>query len=153
MPLSNAHHGGGAEPPELGARIDAELRTRIEDAVDFACLDAMVRAREARGEAAPVADNPRDRAEYDARVKTFLARLATELLPQLADDERHRLEAASPRRYDDDVAAAIGVQITLARALPDYWQRFETVRADFAATAGASGRQGRGVLDWLLGRD
>ena len=154
MPFTNAHHGGAREPSDLSARIDAELRTRIEDAVDFACLDAMVRARAARGAPPPVADDPGDREEYTARVAAFLDELANDLIAGLSDEQRGRLGPTAR----NDVAAALGVQISLAKILPDYWQRFDAVRlrvADNAVGASASrasGGQRRGLLDWLLGR-
>jgi hypothetical protein len=171
MPFTNAYHGGAREPSDLSARIDAELRSRIEDAVDFACLDAMVRAREARGAPPPAADDPRDRDEYTARVSAFLDELSNDLIAGLSDEQRGRF--GLPRR--NDVAAALAVQISLAKVLPDYWQRFDAVRlrvaedargpsaggasgagADVAGAASganrASSRQRRGLLDWLLGR-
>src|SRR5207253_2797093 len=51
------------QPRDLAARIEAELRERIEEAVDLACLDALVKWRRARGLPAPAADSVRDRAE------------------------------------------------------------------------------------------
>ena len=35
------------QPRDLVARVEAELRERIEEAVDFACLDALVERRRA----------------------------------------------------------------------------------------------------------
>ena len=147
MPFENAYHGG-AEPFDLAARIDGELRTRIEDAVDFACLDAMVKAREHRGEAPPAADDPRDREEYLTRVTAFLDLLRQELTGQLTDEQRRRLA----RTLASDAAgidAALGVQVTLAKELPDYWQRFEDIRRRGAPPSRGEGRR---LLDWLLGR-
>ena len=37
------------EPRDLIARVDAEVRDRIGEAVDFVCLDALVQSRQARG--------------------------------------------------------------------------------------------------------
>jgi hypothetical protein len=121
--------------------------------VDFACLDAIVRAREARGAPPPVADDPHDREEYDARVRAFLQRLEIELVTELSGEQRRRLRVAPVRTNDRDVARAISVQIALARELPDYWQRFDAVRLAFAGEAGNSRGQRRSLLDWLLGRD
>ncbi len=147
MPFANTHHGGEREPLDLGARIDAELRSRIEDAVDFACLDAMVQARAASGQRAPVADDPRDREEYTRRVRAFLERVRAVLVARLDDEQRARLGAlvATPRA--DDIGVALAVHVALAKELPDYWQRFDEVRQE-----PDSGGERRSLLDRLLGR-
>ena len=151
MPFTNAHHGGGApEPLDLGARIDAELRGRIEDAVDFVCLEAMVRDREERGEPAPAPDDPRAREEYGRRVVAFLERVRTILIAELSDDQRTALGPHTSPPRPNDVAAALAVQVALAKLLPDYWQRFDAVRR--APGSAASGRESRRLIDWLLGR-
>jgi hypothetical protein len=147
MPFTNAHHGGDREPLDLGARIDAELRARIEDAVDFACLDAMVKARAAEGQAAPVADNPRDRDEYTQRVHVFLEHVRAALVARLSTEQRARLGAVVDPPRPDDVSAALAAQVALAKELPDYWQRLEAIREE-AASSG----QRRGLLDRLLRR-
>ena len=154
MPFVNAHHGGH-EPFDLTARVDAELRTRIEDAVDFVCLDAMVKAREARGAPPPAADDARDREEYLARVAAFLDRLRAELAGQLTDEQRRRLgrtvdtgDLEGPPRVD----TAVMVQVAFAKELPDYWQRFETIRLRAPSDAPPSRGESRRLLDWLLGR-
>jgi hypothetical protein len=152
MPLGNVHHGGEREPFDLAGRIDGELRARIEDAVDHACLAAMVKNREARGEAAPASDNPRDRQEYMARVSAFLEVLRVEITGGLGDEQRQRLGHAVLRPRADDVEAAIAVQVSLAKVLPDYWQRFEAVRLGPGADVDVSRREPRTLRDRLLGR-
>ena len=154
MPFANAHHGGGTQQPaNLAGRIEAELRSRIEDAVDYACLDAMVQARRARGEPAPVADNPRDREEYLGRVARFLERLRVDIAAGLSDEQRRRLGGAVGPRPARDVESAIAAQIALARELPDYWQRFDMVRlAGADVTHESRGDERRSLLDRLLGR-
>jgi hypothetical protein len=132
---------------DLGARIDAELRARIEDAVDYACLDAMVRARTARGERAPAAEDPTDRAEYVARVTAFLDELRGTLEGRLDAESRARL-APVLDHATTDIAAALDAQVALAKELPDYWQRFLEVRDPEPA----SGRERRGLFRRLLGR-
>ncbi len=148
MPFTNAHHGGDGEPPDLASRIDLELRTRIEEAVDYACLDALVRARQAAGAPAPVADSTRDRDEFTRRVLGFLERLRVEIVDRLTDEQRARL-AAAMTPHPVDLGAAIGVQVALARELPDYWQRFEAVRSEAPEP---SGGENRGLLGRLLRR-
>jgi hypothetical protein len=146
----NVHHSGDPEPLDLAARIDAELRARIEDAVDFVCLEAMVREREARGEPAPAPDDPRARAEYDRRVIAFLERVRVTLLADLTEEQRARLGAQARAPRAGDLAGTLAVQVALAKLLPDYWQRFDAVRLEPGSAA--SGRQGRRLIDWLLGR-
>ena len=53
----------------------------------------------------------------------------------------------------------MSVQVALARTLPDYWQRFDAVRARYLAepasgrpAADESGSEGRGLLARLFGR-
>jgi hypothetical protein len=148
VPLSNAYHGSGApEPRDLRSRIDAELRGRIEDAVDYACLEAMVRARRERGGPAPKADAPRDREEFQDGVRAFLEVLRATMASALAAEQRDRLSGAiAPPHVDVD--AALTAQVEFAKALPDYWQRFEDARARW----NSSGRERRGFLDRFLGR-
>lgn len=149
MPFTNAYHGGDREPLDLSARIDAELRTRIEDAVDFACLDAMVKARAESGQRAPVAGDPRDREEYARRVRAFLERVRVALVGRLDDEQRGRLGALVAAPRGDDVSGALAAQVALAKELPDYWQRFDEVR--LTGTPDSRG-ECRGLLDRLLGR-
>ena len=157
MPFVNAHHGG-AEPFDLATRIDGELRTRIEDAVDFACLDAMVKARDAHGGAPPAADDPHDRVEYLARVTAFLDLLRQELTGRLTDEQRRRLGRALTIDTSGDTAgtpgvdAALTIQVALAKELPDYWQRFDEIRLRSAIADPPSRGESRRLIDWLLGR-
>lgn len=160
MPLTNVHHGDDAHRVDdarlgLAARIDAELRARIEDAVDYACLDAMVKAREASGAPAPVADDPGDREEYDRRVAALLERIRVALVSVLTAEQRAKLGATASPPAHHDVRAALDAQVVLAKELPDYWQRFDELRqapdiADGPQDSGGDER--RGLLDRLLGR-
>jgi hypothetical protein len=147
---------GAGEPRDLMARVDAEVRDRIGEAVDFVCLEAMVHARQARALPPPAADSARDRAEFEASVETFLARLGDEISSSLAPEQRESFRAATARATGDPLARLLGGQVALAKLLPDYWQRFETVRAAYAAEVGepptASGRDRPRWLDRLLGR-
>ena len=161
MPFTNVHHGDDAHREgdarmNLAARIDAELRARIEDAVDYACLEAMVKSREARGERAPVADDPADRDEYVWRVRELLERVRSALVATLSPEQHARLDVATRAPRAEDTRAALDVQVALARQLPDYWQRFDEIRRQPPAASGPSaalsGRESRGLLDRLLGR-
>ena len=140
----------------LSTRIEHEVRERLEEAVDYVCLEALVRARRAHNLPAPVADNAADRREYVEHVRTFLAELEHDLTANLDAQQRRRLPASAA---GDDEARRMQTQVALARMLPDYWQRFDAVRArylaepaDPSATGEGSGSEGRGLLARLFGR-
>jgi len=141
------------QPADLAARIDAQLRERLEEAVDFVCLEAMVARRRARGLPAPAADSERDREEFTGFVRAFLEHLRASLAADLGPEQRRRMEAAE-HSAGDEPARLVAVQVVLARELPDYWQRFEASWAVWSAEArGAdSGGERRSLLGRLFGR-
>ena len=155
QPFSTSLRRGGGEPRDLIARVDAGVRDRIGEAVDFVCLESMVQSRRAGGLPAPAPDNASDRAEFDQRVEAFLARLAEAMTADLDADQQRPLEAAG-RAAGDRLAQLVAVQVALAKLLPDYWQRFERVRAAHATEVDAvtpgSGRDRPGWLARFLGR-
>ena len=128
-------------PRDLLSLIDAELRERLEEAVDHACLGAMVAARRAAGAPLPVVDDVRDREEFTATVRALLERLRDEIP---AD--------ANEVAQGDEEARLLGVQVGRAKALPDYWQRFDAVRQRFTIEYESSRGTRRGVLGRLFGR-
>ena len=142
---------GPSQPGDLSARIVAQLRERLEEAVDFVCLDALVQRRRALALPPPSADNPQDREEYTRSVRTFLERLKAALLPDLGAESRAKVAAADAALGDED-ARLLGVHVVLARELPDYWQRFEAARTAYTAEQVASGGERRGMLGRLFGR-
>ena len=126
----------------LQSRIEHEVRERLEEAIDFVCLEALVKARRTAGGAAPVADSAADRTEYQFYVAAFLRRLTAEI-------------AASDSSPADGAAAdpeLLARQVRLARTIPDYWQRFEAVSARYLAEPPASGSERRGLLARIFGR-
>lgn len=140
---------------DLFTRIESELRERIEEALDAACLDTMVKARQAQGMPAPVPDSDGDRAEYHVAVRELLDRLQQHFAESLSRDLRQRLEArlqAAARSPSDPVATMIAAQTMLARELPDYWQHFEAVRVRYTEEHAGSGSERRGLLGRLFGR-
>ena len=144
------------QPRDLRARVDAEVRERIGEAVDSICLAAMVESRQARGLPAPAPDSARDRTEFDTSVDAFLSRLGDEMLATLAEDQRRSVAVAADRAGEDRLMRLLAIQVTLAKLLPDYWQRFETVQAAHvtdgrADTPPTSGRDRPGWLGRLLG--
>jgi hypothetical protein len=152
-PFNTSLRRGTGEPRDLLARVDAEVRERIGEAVDFVCLESMVAARRTSGSPAPVADSQTDRAEFDRRVETFLTQLENAMLPAL-DTERRRSLTDATRAAGDRLAQLLATQVTLAKLLPDYWQRFEEVRISCARNADtpASRRDRASWLDRLFGR-
>ena len=137
-------------PRDLLSLIDAELRERLEEAVDHACLEAMVSARRAHDAPLPKADDARDREEFTATARALLERLRDEIP---ADADGHGLRApSSPDADAGEEWRLLSAQISRAKSLPDYWQRFEATRARFTADYVASGGARRGVLRRLLGR-
>jgi len=137
---------------DLAARIEAELRERLEAAVDFVCLGALVERRRARGQPPLDSDSTRDRAEYEASVRAFLTHLEASVAWDLAPEQAARVEAAG-RAAADEPTRLVAVQVALARALPDYWERFEAGRASFSVDAApASGGERRGRLGRLFRR-
>ena len=83
---------------DLDTRLGHEVRERLEEAIDFVCLDALVRTRQARGLPPPQADNAADRAprlaagdEQERLLGSQVARART--LP----DYWQRFEALSAR--------------------------------------------------------
>ena len=131
---------------DLLSLVDAEVRERIEEAVDFVSLDVIVQNRHARGLPPPVADNARDREEFEAGVTAFLERLAADLTGGLAAEQRQKLEASASRVGNDRVARLVAIQVALAKQLPDYWQQFEAIRTRHTEARGASGGERRGFL-------
>src|SRR5262245_59797844 len=144
---------------DLTTRIDMEVRERLEEAVDFVCLEALVQERRERGLPPPAADNNADRRDYQANVSAFLTILERELTPDLTADQRQRLGIATAGAGDGETKLVI-TQVALARLLPDYWQRFDAVRARYLDAAASergsisdnSRREGRGLLARLFGR-
>jgi hypothetical protein len=134
---------------DLGTRIELEVRERLEDAVDYVCLEALVRARRERGLPPPAADNTADRRAYTDNVLTFLQMLRAELTPGLGPEQARTVIRAAEVPGDEQ-ARLVAVQVALARLLPDYWQRFDAVRMRYLSEP--SSREGRGLLGRLFGR-
>ena len=133
---------------DLRTRIDAEVRERLEEAIDYVCLEAQVQARRAQNLPPPAADSERDRDEFTARVDAFLQLLHEQIPAGLAPDA----PPGQPALAAGDEAGMIAAQVRFARTLPDYWQRFEAVSARYLASPGGSGGQRPHLLARLFGR-
>ena len=138
------------------ARVDAEVRDRIGEAVDFVCLETMVRSRQVGGLPAPAPDSAPDRAEFEASVEAFLTRLGDEIPSALGAEQRQAFDTVRGHAAGDRLGQLLAAQVALAKLLPDYWQRFEEVRIAYAADRSGprppSGRDRPGWLDRILGR-
>jgi hypothetical protein len=167
MPFRDARGG------DLAGRIEVELRERIEEALDAACLDTLVRVRQARRLPPLQADNPRDREAYESELRTLLERLHAHLsglvaaepgtratraageagtrAPGAAEEARPRPPRAA-RGEADPLARLMDTQVVLARSLPDYWQRFDAIRIEYAEERAVSGGESRGLLGRLFRR-
>jgi hypothetical protein len=111
-------------------RIEAQLRERIEEALEMAALKLMVDARAQTGRPAPESTSPADRTEFQTITASLLARLREQLAADLTDDQRASLLRAEARAPDSD--RLLSGQVFLARHLPDYWQRLERFQREDA---------------------
>ena len=143
-PFRHPHRGD-----DLATRIDWEVRARLEAANDSVCREALVQARRMQSLPPPSADTHRDRDEVAAGVRAFLRLLLREVPAGLPDSERPRSPA---RDADDEQAQLVAAQVLLAKALPDYWQRFEAGSGRYLAGGGDSGSARAGLLARLFGR-
>ena len=139
------------QPRDLRALIDEEVRERIEDAVDHVSLEILVESRRARGAPPPAADSTRDREEFSTGVRAFLERLLDELLREASAEVQGKAGEASARSRDA-IGRLVTAQVALARELPDYWQRFDAIRAAYTSEQRASRGQGGGRVGRLFGR-
>ena len=120
------------DPRGLGERIEAAVEERLEEAVEFVCMDLLVQLRRAHGGPAPVAKSASDRQEFQRLVGEWLLHLRGALLDGLPREEVQKVSQAEEARGREEIPRLLAGQAALARTLPDYWQRFETLRAAFA---------------------
>jgi hypothetical protein len=112
-------------------RIEAQLRERIEEAIEMAALKLMVDTRAQTGRPAPESTSAADRTEFQGTTRALLDRLRERFLADLSPDLRPRYQQAESA-VTDEVARSLAGQVFLARKLPDYWQRFERYQQEDA---------------------
>ena len=120
------------DPRGLGERIEAVVTERLEEAVEFVCMDLLVQLRRAQGRPAPVAKSASDRQEFQGLVREWLLHLRGALRDGLLPEEVRKVSQAEEARGREEIPRLLAGQVALARALPDYWQRFEALRVAFA---------------------
>ena len=130
-PLRGAFPHQHGDARGLVERIEAQLRDRIEEALEMAALKLMVDLRTETGRPAPESTSAADRAEFHATTRDLLARLREAFLAELPTDLRPRF-AAAEASATDDLGRHLAGQVFLARHLPDYWQRLERYQRDDA---------------------
>jgi len=149
-PFRGAFPHQHGDPQNLRERIDAQLRERIEEAVEMAALELMVEGRKRQQRAAPEEGNARDRAEFHATAEELLEHLDRTFRAGLSPADLDAIEAAARLAPGEVHAQRLAGQVLLAKRLPDYWQRFEAFRAEHAA-AQLGAMQGAGWLRRLFG--
>lgn len=112
-------------------RIEAQLRERIEEAIEMAALKLMVDSRAQGGRPAPESTSAADRTEFETSARELLVRLRERFLAELPADLRPRYQQAEAA-VADEAARPLRGQVFLARQLPDYWQRFERYQQEDA---------------------
>ena len=120
-----------SDPRGLGERIDAAIAERLEEAVEFVCMDLLVQLRRADGRPAPVATSAGDRHEFQGLVREWLLHLRGALLDGLPPEDVKKVSQAEEAHGREEIPRVLAGQAALARTLPDYWQRFETLSAAF----------------------
>lgn len=149
-PIRGAFPHQHGSPLSLRERIDAHLADRIEEAVELAGLGVLVDVRKAAGRPAPDESSERDRREFVAVGARLLEHLTEAFRGSITEDEQVRLREAQAGPSDARARLLAG-QVFLAKRLPDYWQRFEVYRADFARAEIALATARPGWLGRLLG--
>ncbi len=150
-PFRGAFRHQHGDPQSLRERIDAQLRERIEEAVEMAALEVMVEGRKRHQRAAPEESNAQDRTEFHATAEELLEYLDRAFRAALATADLDAVEAAARAASGEVHAQRLAGQVLLAKRLPDYWQRFEAYRAEHA-TGRLGSAQAAGWLRRLFGR-
>ena len=125
--FAHQHH----DPRGLAARIEAQIRERLEEAAEMAALKLMVDLRARHGLPAPDTSSPGDRKEFEMLTGELLNHLRGAFTAELGEEDRRALEQVEAGQANERDRILVG-QVLLARRLPDYWQRFEVHHAEYA---------------------
>jgi hypothetical protein len=140
------------DPRSLLERINAQVGERLEEAVDFFCLDLLVKSRQAQGRPLPEEKNEKDRQEFQQLVLEFLAFLREGFSARLGNEDSASLRAVEEKASGKPGQRLVAVQAHLARVLPDYWQAFDELTARFTQERLAAPPPTPGFLSRLIGR-
>ncbi len=140
------------DPRGLLERIDDLVRERLEEAVDFVCLDLMVQLHRQHGRALPEAQNEKDREEFKSLVREFLTYLRKAYWTQLSEAKQQVVAQAEAEAGLEELQRLVAGQVALAKQVPDYWQRFEGFRIAFTQERLAAPPPKPGFFDRLPGR-
>jgi hypothetical protein len=149
-PFRGAFPHQHGDPRTLAERIHQQLRERIQEAAEMAGLELMVERRRRRGLPPLETSSDPDRREFEQTARDLLAYLRSALVADLAPDDRAALESAEAGQ--DPPAHLLSAHVYLAGRLPDYWQRFESGRAEFARSRLDAPLPSTGWLGRFFGR-
>ena len=128
-PFRGAFSHQHGDPRTLAERIEAQLRERIQEAVEMAGLELMVERRRVHGRPAPSTSSDADRREFEHTAAEFLRYLHSAFAAELTADIR--APAAQAEAGSSEADRLLAGQAFLAARLPDYWQRLESHRAAY----------------------
>jgi hypothetical protein len=148
-PLRGAFPHQHRDPRGLVERIEAQIRERLQEALEMAGLKLLVELRARHGRPAPVDSNEVDRREFASLTADILTHVSAAFREQLAEQDRRDLDRAESGAQSERERLLAG-QVLLARRLPDYWQRLETYQTAYAK-ARLEAPAPRGWLGRLLG--
>jgi hypothetical protein len=149
-PFRGAFPHQHGDPRSLAERIRQQLRERIQEAAEMAALEVMVERRRRQGLPPPETSSDADRREFEQTARDLLAHLRDAAAADLAPADRAALESAEANQ--ELPASLLNANVYLAALLPDYWQRFETSRAEFAQSRLDAPLPSSGWLARLFGR-
>jgi hypothetical protein len=118
------------DPRGLVERIEAQIRDRIEEAVEMTGLKLLVDLRARDGRPAPVTSSEADRKEFEAIAVDLLSYVSAAFGADLDEAARDEIQHAETRHQGERDRLLAG-QVYLARRLPDYWQRLERHEAAY----------------------
>jgi hypothetical protein len=151
-PFPTSFRRNPEDPRGLLERIEAQLRERLEEAVDLFCLDLLVKLRQAGNRSLPEKTSDEDRQEFQRLVREFLAFLREGFAARLGEDGVARLRSVEAQAAADPGQRLVAAQVFLARTLPEYWQAFDELAAGFARERLATPSPKSGLINRLFGR-
>lgn len=140
-PVRGAFPHQHQDPRDLRARIAAQLRERIEEALEMFALRVLVDRRAREGRPAPETSSAADRREFEQTAADLLAHLRQAFDADLGPELRQGLtDAERPAAAGRE--RLLAGQVWLASRLPDYWQQLERHAAAFPSVDGPTGHTG-----------